>query len=146
MIKNAHDAFQRIDGSVIFNSGQVIARVHGPDKCHGDVCPIHKPTNHKLRGEQLYYNGKHMVRRVGDKLMIDPDDFFYRQNGEAILRNSAVCGKCGDEIESKSRHDFVMCSCQAISVDGGLEYLRSSADSLDNFINTSVVVKAGDDE
>ena len=31
---------------------------------------------------------------------------------------------CGDEIESKHRHDFVTCKCGACSVDGGHDYLR----------------------
>lgn len=42
----------------------------------------------------------------------------------AILRNSARCRKCKDEIESKHRHDFVWCKCGAIAVDGGKAYLR----------------------
>ena len=42
----------------------------------------------------------------------------------AILRNSARCKRCQDEIESKYRHDFVSCKCGAISVDGGKAYLK----------------------
>ena len=42
----------------------------------------------------------------------------------AILVNKAKCSKCGDIIESKYRHDYVECSCGAIFVDGGLDYLR----------------------
>jgi hypothetical protein len=41
-----------------------------------------------------------------------------------ITRNRAKCRKCGDEIESKSVHDFVSCSCGATFVDGGKDYLR----------------------
>lgn len=41
-----------------------------------------------------------------------------------IVENKAICNKCGDEIFSKHRHDFVTCSCGAISVDGGQEYIR----------------------
>lgn len=40
------------------------------------------------------------------------------------LRNIAKCAKCGDIIESKSRHNFVECSCKAIFVDGGNDYIR----------------------
>lgn len=29
------------------------------------------------------------------------------------------CNMCGDVIVSKHRHDFVTCSCQAVSLDGG---------------------------
>lgn len=42
-----------------------------------------------------------------------------------ITRNAAQCAKCKDVIESKDRHDFVSCSCGAIFVDGGLEYIRA---------------------
>lgn len=41
-----------------------------------------------------------------------------------IVRNSARCKKCGTEIESTHRHDFVSCSCGSIAVDGGHDYLR----------------------
>lgn len=41
-----------------------------------------------------------------------------------IKRNAIRCVWCGDVIESKSRHDFVWCSCRAVYVDGGLDYLR----------------------
>lgn len=42
-----------------------------------------------------------------------------------IIRNAARCRKCGDEIESRHRHDWVQCSCRAIFVDGGRDYLRA---------------------
>ena len=41
-----------------------------------------------------------------------------------IIQNAASCNGCGDFIVSKHRHDFVTCSCGAIAVDGGQEYLR----------------------
>jgi len=47
---------------------------------------------------------------------------------ERIIRNAARCKKCGDELESENRHDFVTCSCGALSVDGGLDYLRRCGD------------------
>lgn len=134
------DAIQRLDGSVHFNSGQILARVHHPNSCMGDVCPIHNPTDHELRGEQLFFNGRHMVRRVGDELRIDPDDFYYLKTGSAILRNSATCALCGDSIQSTNRHDYVSCACGAISVDGGLDYLRRSSQNDAAFIDTSVTV------
>ena len=56
-----------------------------------------------------------------------------------IIRNSARCRKCNDEIESKYRHDYVTCNCGAISVDGGRAYLRRRAkDDIDDVIETSV--------
>lgn len=44
------------------------------------------------------------------------------------MRNLAKCKRCGDIIESKSVHDFQMCSCGSIFVDGGDEYLRRGGD------------------
>ncbi len=43
---------------------------------------------------------------------------------ERIIRNAAKCNRCGDIIESKYTHDFVTCSCGALSVDGGKNYVR----------------------
>jgi hypothetical protein len=55
-----------------------------------------------------------------------------------IVRNAAKCNKCGDVIESLHRHDFVMCSCESIFVDGGLTYLRRGGD-VEDFIDLSIV-------
>lgn len=41
-----------------------------------------------------------------------------------IIQNEAKCLLCGDIIWSAHRHDFKTCSCGAISVDGGMEYIR----------------------
>jgi hypothetical protein len=40
--------------------------------------------------------------------------------------NAAQCLKCGDTVRSQNRHDFVSCSCGALSVDGGSWYARRS--------------------
>jgi len=42
------------------------------------------------------------------------------------MRNRAKCQRCDDVIESTHRHDFKMCSCGAISVDGGSDYWKGS--------------------
>jgi hypothetical protein len=41
-----------------------------------------------------------------------------------ILRNAARCKVCGDTIESRARWDYRTCTCGAIFVDGGYDYLR----------------------
>ena len=41
-----------------------------------------------------------------------------------IKNNKAQCLICGDIVESRRVHDFVMCSCGNLSVDGGREYTR----------------------
>lgn len=41
-----------------------------------------------------------------------------------ILTNKIKCKTCGEIIESKSVHDFVMCKCGRVGVDGGHYYLK----------------------
>lgn len=50
-----------------------------------------------------------------------------------IIRNAAKCNKCKDVIQSTSRHDFVECSCGAIFIDGGNEYMKAGG-SKEDFI------------
>ena len=41
-----------------------------------------------------------------------------------LVRNSAHCLVCDDELVSTHRHDFKYCSCGRLAVDGGLAYTR----------------------
>lgn len=50
---------------------------------------------------------------------------------QKIISNKAKCAKCGDTIESKHRHDFKSCKCEAIFVDGGTSYIRRGGDLAD---------------
>ena len=43
---------------------------------------------------------------------------------EEIISNIIKCKKCGDIIESKSTNDYKRCSCGAVAVDGGKDYLK----------------------
>lgn len=43
-----------------------------------------------------------------------------------ILVNKIKCNKCGDIIESKTVHDFRICTCGSVAVDGGQYYLKRS--------------------
>lgn len=61
----------------------------------------------------------------------------------AIVRNSAKCRLCDDEVESKHVHDFVTCKCGEISVDGGHDYFKRSARDMNNLLDTSVVDEVG---
>ena len=63
---------------------------------------------------------------------------YYR---ERILVNKAQCKLCGDIIESTHGHDYRGCKCGEIAVDGGKNYLRRSAGSLDNIIEMSECVQ-----
>lgn len=62
-----------------------------------------------------------------------------------IIRNSAKCLKCNEEIESKHRHDFKSCSCGNLSVDGGHSYLKRSFMGNDTWKDTSVCEPYGKD-
>jgi hypothetical protein len=46
-----------------------------------------------------------------------------------IVQNAVSCLACGDFIFSAHVHDFVTCTCGAISVDGGQQYLRRIGDT-----------------
>ena len=35
-------------------------------------------------------------------------------------RHAIYCKKCKETIESKHVHDFKMCSCKAVGIDGGI--------------------------
>ena len=50
------------------------------------------------------------------------------------MKNRAKCKLCNEIIESFHRHDYVSCKCGEISIDGGLDYLRTSAKNYDNFL------------
>jgi len=43
---------------------------------------------------------------------------------QILLRNKAMCDNCHEVIESKSRHDYISCSCGNLAVDGGLSYTK----------------------
>ncbi|MCR4622062.1 MAG: hypothetical protein K5663_08265 [Clostridiales bacterium] len=62
-----------------------------------------------------------------------------------IIRNAIRCNHCGDIIESTSVHDFRMCHCGCVSVDGGHEYLRRCFTySPVDFTDLSEIEPAGD--
>ena len=55
-----------------------------------------------------------------------------------IIVNQARCTKCQDLIISAHRHDMRWCSCGAIAVDGGNEYLKRVGD-LDAYDELSIL-------
>ena len=58
-----------------------------------------------------------------------------------IVSNKIKCKKCGSVIESNRVHDFKVCKCGAVAVDGGHDYLkRSFRDSHDDIEDLSIVV------
>lgn len=67
---------------------------------------------------------------------------------EIIVRNSARCLGCGDEIVSEHRHALRTCKCGALSVDGGLDYRRRPYKSEIGWTDTSILAEgaAGKEE
>ena len=135
------------------SSGQTLKRFHKETDCFGDVCPVHKPSDHALRELPLVYLSGHLLRilagvRVSERsglqlaadsddyiaVTIDPDDYAFLKDGEAIVRNSGICIHCRDHIQSSHRHDFSQCSCGKNYVDGGTDYLRRTMDLVDTSI------------
>lgn len=43
---------------------------------------------------------------------------------QIIKVNKIKCKKCGNIIESKTTNDLKRCSCGAVAVDGGKDYLK----------------------
>lgn len=50
------------------------------------------------------------------------------------MRNRAKCKLCKDVLESFHKHDYVVCSCGEIGIDGGDYYFKSSARDYKNFL------------
>ena len=46
------------------------------------------------------------------------------ENKKEIICNKIKCKKCGYVIESNSTNDYKKCSCGAVAVDGGKDYLK----------------------
>lgn len=46
---------------------------------------------------------------------------------EKIIINRIKCKRCKDILESNFTHDFKFCSCGAVGIDGGKDYLRRTA-------------------
>ena len=62
---------------------------------------------------------------------IEDNDELHITPSVRILRNAARCLECGDLLESRSKHDFVQCTCGNLFVDGGLDYLRGGVRNSD---------------
>ena len=49
------------------------------------------------------------------------------------------CKKCGDKLFSLNRHDFKMCSCKTVGVDGGADYTKITGNHENfNYINRDI--------
>lgn len=62
----------------------------------------------------------------------------------SIISNKIKCKLCQDVIESKHRHDFKMCSCGKVGVDGGLDYFKRVG--LPEYIDDMSIIEDSDEE
>jgi hypothetical protein len=58
-----------------------------------------------------------------------------------IVSNQVTCNKCGTTIWSTSRYDYKTCTCGAVGVDGGANYLKRSGNGY-NYTEQSILVDA----
>ena len=58
-----------------------------------------------------------------------------------ILSNQVECLRCGDKPFSRHCHDSRPCKCGAVTVDGGMEYLRRLFHHPDDFIEMSIEIE-----
>lgn len=61
-----------------------------------------------------------------------------------LIKNMAECLTCGDVIQSTHRHDFVMCKCGDIAVDGGNDYTRRVYETWARWRDLSIYRPCGD--
>lgn len=129
------------EGQLLLSGGQIISNFHDDGVCMGDVCPVHKPSDHKFKNAPLFFNGVHMYRVIDGEMVIDPDDYVFNRFGKAILRNSAKCHRCDTTAMSTDRHDYQTCECGNVFVDGGFDYARHGCLEPDAYEDTSIIVR-----
>lgn len=57
------------------NTNVLLTRVHTPDTCVGESCPVHMPTDHQYRHlPQTFKEGVMYRVKADGKLIVDPDD------------------------------------------------------------------------
>ena len=74
--------------------------------------------------ESIYYEPKDTPVEYHSKSEMRRVEHMKQIERPKIISNKIKCLKCGDVIESKHVHDFVSCTCGAVSVDGGRDYLK----------------------
>ena len=123
----------------------VIRNVHPRERCKGQSCVIHNPTDHPMSYWPLEWaDDKGFSRKCTHGFNHpDPDGLaFWARVGPGPLAehqwhscdgccgqtlpklNQVRCGACKEVITSYSRHHFVTCGCGESFVDGGFDYSR----------------------
>lgn len=77
--------------------------------------------------------------RYQDEFPIDSkiEDRRRKYVGDVYL-NQAACTLCNDIIISRNKHDYNVCKCGNLSVDGGSWYLKRSVKGADSWKEMSI--------
>lgn len=140
-LETTYDDSRRI---AYLSSGKNILNFHTIEYCSNKNCPVHHPREHEYSDLPLDWVAGSFVRlspSFHGGMMIDPDDFAYNSGRGVIIRNSAQCGQCGNEVISTYTHDFRSCECGNVSVDGGHSYVRHLMENPELYKNTSITFK-----
>lgn len=87
---------------LINKDGETIKDVHYHDKCEGQGCPIHHPSNHPLKNAHMTWRNGHILRVCEHGVAHwDADDIAYRQRtsgrGQAY-HCGCLCNCCGLKV------------------------------------------------
>jgi len=75
------------------------------------------------------------LKRVKEK---ETQIFSFTPKNKIIL-NMARCLKCGETLVSSNVHDFKVCKCGNLVIDGGKEYLKRCVKDLNLYEDLSIV-------
>lgn len=56
------------------------------------------------------------------------DDVILNTNSKKLTQNGIQCRICYDVMYSLHRHDYRVCECGSVSIDGGTDYVRTTGD------------------
>lgn len=115
--------------------GQALSNVHDEDKCLGEFCCIHRPSDHPMvEWRQLWLGGVMYRISDGGDIYPDPDHPAPPESPNALR-----CLGCDKVIVSLHRHDYRTCGCPYdCMVDGGNDYQRrgwKDGDPDDRFVD-----------
>ena len=125
-----------------WDCGLKLYNVHDAADCFDVVCVIHNPSEHDLDHLPLAFLGGSFLRILPDgDMVVDPDDYNFRQSRVVILKNAAYCSTCKTEAVSQFRHDFQHCKCETggVDADGGYDYIRHLGG--DSYVDASVTAQ-----
>ena len=85
-------------GFLVTPSGQFIEGIHDPSRCAGRFCVVHNPSDHHMKGWQLYWrDDRHIFERICPHGVGHPDPdglAFLKQIGHPDADGIHGCDGC----------------------------------------------------